>query len=90
MSSTQLQSERNSFIKTFGGYFRRVLDSFGIADGDAAGTDRHTYGCYVIKGHTVMAVDSCAAADPRSAGPSADIIVRGQRVLESDFGSTRA
>jgi hypothetical protein len=30
------EAESHGFIKTFGGYFSRVLDSFGIADGDAA------------------------------------------------------
>jgi hypothetical protein len=64
------QPERDGFIEAFGGDFCRVLDSFGIADGDAAGADRHTYGCYVIKGHTVMAADSCAAAGRRSVGRS--------------------
>ncbi len=35
------ERERNGFIETFSGYFGRVLDSFGIADGDTAGTERH-------------------------------------------------
>jgi len=35
------EPERDRFIEAFGGYFSRVLDPFGIADGDAAGTDCH-------------------------------------------------
>jgi hypothetical protein len=30
------ESERDRFIEAFGGYLCRVLDSFGIADADAA------------------------------------------------------
>jgi hypothetical protein len=30
------QPERDGFIEAFGSHFSRVLDSFGIADGDAA------------------------------------------------------
>ena len=33
------ETERNGFIEAFGGDFGAVLDSFGIADGDAAVSD---------------------------------------------------
>ena len=35
------EPERDRLIKAFGSDFGRVLDSFGIPDGDAAGTERH-------------------------------------------------
>src|SRR5579862_3628044 len=35
------QPKRDRFIEAFGRHFSRVLDSFGIPDGDAAGSDRH-------------------------------------------------
>ena len=36
------EPERNRFIEALGGYLGCVLNSFGIADRDAAGTDRHS------------------------------------------------
>ena len=47
MSSTQLhladcpKPERDRFVEAFGSHFSRVLDSFSIADGDAARADGH-------------------------------------------------
>ena len=35
------QPERNGFVKAFSGNFGTVLDSFGIADANAAGADGH-------------------------------------------------
>ena len=34
-----MQPERNRFIEAFGSDLGAVLDSFGVADRDAAGTD---------------------------------------------------
>jgi hypothetical protein len=34
------EPESHSFVKAFSGYLCRVLDSFKIADGDAAAADR--------------------------------------------------